>query len=148
TTLFRSTIGLSAIAFILVEPGSVVRVLLGPQWDAAVPYIRLLGVASFAAAFTRLTQWVYISSGTTPRLLRWWLAVQTPVLIAAVLIGAREGPFGVAVGYTIATTALALPSLLWCLAGTPLTIGTVLRAALRPVAAAVAAALLLWAASP
>ena len=142
------TIGLPAIAFIIVEPGSVVRVLLGAQWDAAVPYVRLLGVAAFAGAFTRLTQWVYISSGTTRRLLQWWLAVQTPVLLAAVLLGAREGPFGVAIGYTIATAALALPSLLWSLTGTPLALGTVLRAALRPVAAAIAAAALLWTAAP
>jgi PST family polysaccharide transporter len=134
------TIGLPAIAFVVVEPGSVVRVLLGPQWDAAVPYVRLLGIAAFFASFTRLTQWVYFSSGTTSRLLRWWLGVQTPVLLVAVLIGARWGARGVAVGYTVATVALALPSMWWAVVGGQVTLGTMLRAASRPAVAAVAAA--------
>ncbi|HSJ62946.1 MAG TPA: oligosaccharide flippase family protein [Gemmatimonadaceae bacterium] len=137
------TIGLPAIAFIVVEPASVVRVLLGAQWDAAVPYVRLLGIAAFFGAFTRLSQWVYFSSGTTDRLLRWWLRVQTPVLILAALAGVPFGPWGVAVGYAAATVALAIPSLAWSVSGTPLRLGTVLHAESRPAIAAIVAALLL-----
>jgi O-antigen/teichoic acid export membrane protein len=142
------TIGLPAIAFIVVEPASVVRVLLGAQWDAAVPYVRLLGVAAFFGAFTRLTQWVYFSSGNADRLLRWWLRVQTPVLVVAALAGVPFGPWGVAVGYAAATVALAIPSLAWSTSGTALRLGTVLHAASRPAIAAVIAGLLLVTASP
>jgi PST family polysaccharide transporter len=142
------TIGLPVIAFMVVEPASVVRVLLGSQWDAAVPFVRLLGVAAFFGSFTRLTQWVYFSSGTTDRLLRWWLLVQTPVLLAAVLAGSSYGPRGVAIGYTAATVTLAIPSLAWCVSGTPLSLVTSLRAAARPTVAALGAALLLAAAAP
>jgi O-antigen/teichoic acid export membrane protein len=123
-------------------------VLLGAQWDAAVPYLRLLGVAAFFGAFTRITQWVLISSGSTARLLRWWLLVQTPVLLAAVLAGSLYGPRGVAIGFTVATVALAAPSIVWCVAGTPLTLGVFLRAVARPAAAALGAALVLVAATP
>ena len=142
------TIGLPVIAFMVVEPASVVRVLLGSQWDAAVPFVRLLGVAAFFGSFTRLTQWVYFSSGTTDRLLRWWLLVQTPVLLASVLAGSSYGPRGVAIGYTAATVTLAIPSLAWCVSGTPLSLVTSLRAAARPTVAALGAALLLAAAAP
>lgn len=142
------TIGLPVIAFIVVEPASVVRVLLGPQWDAAVPYVRLLGVAAFFGSFTRLTQWVYFSQGTTGRLLRWWLLVQTPVLLGAALVGSLYGPRGVAIGYVAATVMLTIPSLAWSLSGTPLSLGTVAHAAARPALAAVGSALLLMLAEP
>lgn len=36
-----------------------------------MPYVRLLGIAAFFGSFTRITQWVYFSQGTTSRLLRW-----------------------------------------------------------------------------
>jgi len=142
------TLGLPVITFMAVEPASTIRVLLGPQWDAAVPFVRLLCIAAFFGSFTRLTQWVYFSSGTTDRLLRWSLAVQTPLLLVAVLLGALAGPRGVAIGYTAATAALALPSVWWSVAGTPLSLGGVMRAASRPVAAAIAAAMAVLAASP
>lgn len=142
------TLGLPVIAFIGMEPASTIRVLLGPQWDGAVPFVRLLCIAAFIGSFTRLTQWVYFSSGATDRLLRWSLLVQLPVLLTSVLLGALAGPRGVAIGYTAATVALAVPSVLWCVRGTPITLGGFLRAAARPVAAALAAALALVAASP
>jgi PST family polysaccharide transporter len=142
------TAGLPVSAFAVAEPASVVRVLLGPQWDAAVPFLRVLGVAAFFGALIRLTEWVYFSSGTTDRLLRWWLIVQTPVIVAAVLAGARWGARGVAVGYAAAMTVLAVPSLAWCARGTPLTLATCLRAAARPAGAAIAGALLVLTAAP
>jgi O-antigen/teichoic acid export membrane protein len=141
------TLGLPVITFMAVEPASTIRVLLGPQWDGAVPFVRLLCVAAFAGSFTRLTQWVYFSSGATDRLLRWSLLAQTPVLLLSVLLGALAGPRGVAIGYTLATTALAVPSVLWCARGTPITLGTFLRAASRPAAAAIGAGLVLLGAS-
>lgn len=142
------TIALPVIAFIAVEPATVVRVLLGPQWDAAVPFVRVLCVAAFFGAFTRLTEWVYFSSGTAGRLLRWSLLVQTPVLLAAVVAGSRYGARGVAIGYAAATVALALPSVAWCVSGTPLTLGGFLRAGTRPTVASLGAALALAAAAP
>lgn len=142
------TLGLPVIAFVGVEPASTLRVLLGPQWGGAVPFVRLLCVAAFFGSFTRLTQWVYFSSGATHRLLRWSLLMQLPVLLISVLLGALAGPRGVAIGYTVASVALAIPSVLWCVRGTPITAGGFLRAAARPVAAALAAALALLLASP
>lgn len=141
------TLGLPVIAFMATEPASTIRVLLGPQWDGAVPFVRLLCVAAFFGSVTRLTQWVYFSSGGTDRLLRWSLLAQTPVLLGAVLLGALAGPRGVAIGYTLATTALAVPSVMWCVQGTPITLGGFVRAASRPAAAAIGAALALLGAS-
>ncbi len=130
------TIALPPIAFSAVESESVVRVLLGPQWGDAVPYVRLLCVAAFFGSLGRLTQWVYFSLGNTRRLLRWSLMVQTPVLLAAVLIGALIGARGVAIGYTVATVALSLPTVAYSLYATPVTTRDFVRAAARPALAA------------
>jgi hypothetical protein len=46
-------------------------VLLGAQWGGAVPFLRMLGSATLFGSLTRLTQWVYLSSARTGRLLRW-----------------------------------------------------------------------------
>ncbi len=141
-------IALPPIAFTAVESASVIRVLLGPQWGAAVPYVRLLCIAAFFGSVGPLTQWVYFSLGDTRRLLRWSLIVQTPVLLVAVLIGALAGAKGVAVGYTAATVALSLPSVAYCLHAAPVATRDFLRAGARPALAAFAGLAVLIAAQP
>ncbi len=133
------TIAMPVIAFAGIEPGSVVRTLLGPQWDAAVPFLRILCIAAFCGSLTRLTEWVYFSTGTSVRLLRWSLLVQTPALIVAALVGSIWGAIGVTIGYTLATAALAIPSVMWCVRGTDLWVSTFLRASARPAIAALGA---------
>lgn len=132
------TIALPPIAFTAVESETVVRVLLGSQWDDAVPYLRLLCIAAFFGSFARLTQWVFFSLGDTQRQLRWSLIIQTPVLLAGVLIGSLGGATGVAIGYTASTVALALPTVAYGLHSTPVTTRDFLRAAARPAVAALA----------
>lgn len=70
------------------------------------------------------------------------------MLLGAALVGSLHGPLGVAIGYVAATVALAIPSLAWCVSGTPLSIRTFFQAASRPAVAAVGSALLLVAAAP
>lgn len=142
------TIALPPIAFTAVESGSVVHVLLGSQWEDAVPYVQLLCIAAFFGSLGRLTQWVFISLGDTRRLLRWSLMVQTPVLLAAVLIGSLGGARGVAIGYTAATVALALPTVAYSVHSTAVTTRDVLRAAARPALAVLAGLLVLLSVRP
>lgn len=142
------TIALPPIAFTAVESGSVVRVLLGSQWEDAVPYVQLLCIAAFFGSLGRLTQWVFISLGDTRRLLRWSLMVQTPVLLAAVLLGSLGGASGVAIGYTAATVALALPTVAYSVHSTPITTRDFLRAAARPILAVLAGLVVLLSVRP
>ncbi len=142
------TIALPPIAFTAVESGSVIRVLLGPQWGDAVPYVRLLCIAAFFGSLGPLTQWVYFSLGDARRLLRWSLAVQTPVLLAAVLFGALAGAKGVAIGYTAAIVALSLPAVAYSLHAAPVATRDFLRAAARPALAALLGVAVLVAAQP
>jgi PST family polysaccharide transporter len=129
---------LPAIAFVGVEARDAVLILLGEQWLDAVPFVRLMCVAAFAGSLGRITPWLFLSRGETARQLRWAIAVQTPVMLACVLIGTRFGAFGVAVGFTVGTCAVALPGLAWALHGSPLRITGVLRIAARPAFASLA----------
>ena len=138
-------VSLPAIAFIFVEARSAVLVLLGGQWLGAVPFVRLMTVAAFVGSLSRLMQWIYLSLGETRRQLRWAMRVQTPVMLAAVVIGARWGALGVAGGFTAGTCVLTLPAIAWCLHVAPLRFRDYMAVVWRPVSAAVAAAALLFA---
>jgi PST family polysaccharide transporter len=134
---------LPAIAFIFLEARDAVLLLLGDQWLAAVPFVRLMCVASFFGGIGRVTQWFYLSRGETDRQLRWAAFVQTPIMLAAVLIGTRWGAIGVAAGFAAGTSVLAVPSIAWCLRGSPFGMRDFILAAGRPTFAALSAAAVL-----
>lgn len=135
---------LPVAGFMFAEARLVLHVILGPQWLGGAPFVRWLCVAIVGATMIRLMQWVYLSTGTTMRQLRWSL-VTTPVILVAVLFGGwRFGAIGVAAAVAIATWALAVPSVFNAIRGTPLTFADCFAAMLRPLlAASVAAAALL-----
>jgi PST family polysaccharide transporter len=133
---------LPASAFIFVAAQEVVLVLLGDQWLGMQPFLRLMCVAAFFGSIGRLSQWIYLSRGETGRQLRWAI-ISSPVLIVAVLVGARWGAFGVAAGFTTATVMLSLPNVAWAVHGSALSIRDVLAVAVRPAYGSILAALVL-----
>lgn len=137
-------VALPVAGFMFAEARLVLHVILGPQWLGGALFVRWLCVAMVGATMIRLMQWVYLATGTTMRQLRWSL-VTTPVTLLAVLFGGwRFGAVGVAGALTVATLALAVPSVLNAIRGTPLTLADCFASMLRPlVGATVAAALLL-----
>ena len=134
---------LPMITFIFADTRNVIVVLLGSQWLDAIPFVRLMCVASFFGSLARVTQWFYLSRGDTDRQLRWALFAQTPGMLAAVLIGTKWGAIGVATGFTIGTSLLAIPGILYCLKGTPVGVRDFAAAAARPVLGAAGAGALL-----
>lgn len=129
-----------AIAFIFVEARATLLVLMGDQWVDAVPFLRLMCVAAFAGSISRVTMWLYLSTGETRRQLRFALWVQTPVTLAAVLLGVRWGAIGVSWGFMAANVLLVLPNVAYCIAATPLTMFDYARTVWRPFTASLAAA--------
>jgi O-antigen/teichoic acid export membrane protein len=127
-------------AFLFVEAHTVVDTLLGARWVGAVPFVRLMCVAAFFGALSRITQWLYLSRGDTSRQVR-WAAIATACMAVAVLAGASRGALGVAWAFTVVNVILAVPAFAFCVHGTP--VGTIdaLRAAARPAAASIGAAL-------
>ena len=137
------TFCMPALAFSFVEARSIILLLLGEQWLEAVPLFRLLAIAVYVVSMYRVTKWLYVSAGQTQRQFRWAL-IHTPVMIAAVVIGAKWGAFGVAVGYMTGTCLLTYPAVNYCLRFSPLGWQDFIGAVWRPLIASVLAAVCLY----
>ncbi len=133
-----------ALAFMFVEARDVILLLLGDQWLAAVPLFRVMCVAGFASAVTRVIGWLYFSQGAVRRQFRWGL-LYTPVMVMAVAAGVPWGPYGVAVGFTVGTYLLTYPTVAYCLKTSHLTMGDFLAIVARPTLASSGAAATLMA---
>lgn len=140
-------IPLPIIAYVFVDTHAVVMVLLGSQWLDAVPFLRLMSVAAFFASIGQLSNWIFLSEGTTSRQFKWAL-VRTPVMLAGIAIGSRWDAIGIAAGFTVATCLLLYPTLAYCLRTSPLGIKDIAVAAWRPCVASFAASAILAAAMP
>ena len=74
---------------------------------------------------------VLLSLGRSSRLLKFGVA-HSSLIVCAFLIGVHWGAIGVARGYAIVNYAVLLPALWYCFRGTPVKMGTAVRAAWRP----------------
>ncbi len=99
------------LGFLALESGIVVRTLLGNQWDEAVPFLRVLCGAAAANSVIKLARIVHLVTGTTKRQLR-FAVLHMGSLVTAVLVGAQQGPLGVAWAVLIANSCLA-PVAVW-----------------------------------
>src|SRR5690606_38082789 len=98
-------VGLVASAAALDEP--LILLVLGPQWQAAVPVFCIVAVAGIFQAASYASYWVFLSKGLTPLHLRFTL-ISRPVLIAAIFLGAFWGMPGVALTVAAGTGVLWL----------------------------------------
>lgn len=139
------TVSMPMLAFLFMEARSVVMLLLGDQWLAAVPLLRVLCVGWFALSVSRVTKWFYLSQGTTKRELAWNL-LSTLVMVCGVGVGAQWGAIGIAAGFASAAVTLTYPSIAFCLKTSHLTKGDFFGVVWRPACASLAAAGTLFAA--
>ena len=120
--------GLFAVLF--AQAGSVVFVMLGPQWTEAVPVFQVLLVAGFFQAATYAVSWVFLAKGLT-RTQFVYALVTRPVLAVIIVIGSTWGLLGVAVGYAVGV-ALAWPvALVWIARTSDAPAGRMFRNGLR-----------------
>lgn len=92
------SLGLGVVA-IAAEP--ITELLLGEQWLAAVPLLRLLALACIARNLAYVGYWVYVVRGLSGSLFRYSLVTGT-IRVICVLVGAQWGVLGVAVGIAVA----------------------------------------------
>ncbi len=137
-------VALPMLAFLAVEADTVIPLLLGEKWVDSVPIFRVICVAAIGDLFSRTTTWLYLSRGDTRRQLRWGL-VSFPITVGAVVVGGvvEGGAIGVAIGFTVAVWALALPAIVYCLRSSPVRLVDYVAASWRAVVAAMVGAALL-----
>lgn len=109
---------LHATALVVAVPAAVApplfSLVLGEQWASSAPVFRVLAVGAFASMASYACYWVFLAQGLTGSMFRFSLWAR-PLTIVAILLGATQGLYGVAVAYSAANLAL-WPATYWWLA--------------------------------
>jgi O-antigen/teichoic acid export membrane protein len=122
----------------------LVSVLLGPKWSQAAPIFRLLAPTILILALINPLGWLLFALGLVGRSLKIAL-VLTPIVILGYVIGLPYGPKGVAFGYSAMMMLWVTPHIAWCVHGTVISFGDILRTVSRPLLSIVPALALTFA---
>lgn len=117
----------------------IVRVLLGPQWSAAVPVFVLLAPTILAFALLNPLSYLMQATGRVGRSLKLAFLI-APIVMLAYALGLPFGPTGVAAGFSLAMLILVGPAVHWAKQGTLITLGDLWRTALPSLVASIVAA--------
>ncbi len=117
----------------------IILLVLGPNWLSVIPIFRLMTPTVLVLAVINPMFWLMVSTGRQKRSLYLGL-VLSPWVIGATLLGLPYGPTGVAFSYSAAMLLWLFPSLVWCLRGTPISIGALANTICGPFVASMAAA--------
>jgi polysaccharide transporter, PST family len=110
-----------AFAILAVTSQDVVRVFLGPKWEAAGPLLGLFALRGIAHVVERTLGWLHVAAGRSDRWMRWGI-LSSATQLGALGCGLPFGTKGVAIAYAVAMFVLFLPALSY--AGRPLGIGS------------------------
>jgi O-antigen/teichoic acid export membrane protein len=123
----------------------IIATLLGPKWQEAVPVFRFLAPTILVFGIANPLGWLLCSIGKVGRLLKMSLVI-TPIMIGSYLVAVRYGPKGVAFTYSLLMLLWVVPTIVWGVYGTVVSIRDVLAAVMRPLISASAAGGLAFAA--
>ena len=113
---------------------SVILVVLGDQWAGASPIFQILALTAFIQPLSSTVGIIPLSMGQSGRLLKLGIFTSS-FIVLAFIVGIRWGAVGIAWGYAAASYLVLFPGLWYAFRGTPVSIGTAMRATWRPVIA-------------
>lgn len=116
----------------------IIRVAMGPRWEAAAIIFRLLTPTVLFFGLVNPLAWFLMSSGLQQRSLRIALTL-TPICVGSYFVGLPYGPNGVAAAFSIALSLWLLPHMLWCIKDTAISLADLLRAIWPPIGSAIVA---------
>jgi len=137
------TLPMSIICALFAD--DLVFVFLGPKWIDAAAIVRLLAPTITIYAIITPLGWLMFSLGLAVRSLKIAL-VLAPLMITGYAIGLPYGPKGVAFAYSAVMTLWVVPVILWCVHGTAISFRDILLGVSRPLASAMLAGALVFAA--
>jgi O-antigen/teichoic acid export membrane protein len=122
---------LSTLAFFVMPAAAILSVvaqdltviLLGEKWRMAGSLLSIISLRGIFQVVEGSQGWLHLSIGRADRWRNWGI-VSAAVQVVAVLSGLPFGPEGVAVAVVIASSLIALPSIVY--AGRPIDIGAAL----------------------
>ena len=133
-----SLVGCAVIGWMTAEASVVVKLVLGDQWLAAIPLVRLLAPAGLAVALGSAIEWMLTPLGQMKRLLA-LRVLRVVAIVAGVLVGWRWGVPGLAAGYSVGACVSLVLELCGATARTKVSLGSLTGAVVRPILAAAGA---------
>jgi PST family polysaccharide transporter len=112
----------------------IVGVLFGPKWNGVGAVLRLLSPTALVFALINPFYWLLISTGRAGRSLKIAFLL-APAVLLGIAAGLRNGPTGVALGYSAAMVALIVPTVARSKHETGVTTATYWDAIKRPLVA-------------
>lgn len=106
TTRAVATVALPAMAMIAAAAPQLVAIIFGAQWTPAIPIVQILALAGVLQAIYQSSSSPLILGLGRDKLNLRYAWVTTIVATVGIVAGLPYGPFGVALGYTVATAAL------------------------------------------
>jgi PST family polysaccharide transporter len=119
----------------------IIFVLLGPKWKNAAVLFRLLAPTIMCFGLINPLGWLLNALGQVGKSLRIALVI-SPLVISGYLFGLPYGAKGVAFAYSAVMASWLVPHLLWCIHGTAISFGELVRVLGRPLGSALLAGLL------
>jgi len=120
---FRNVLGIVAfitfpiIAWMIVCRREIVLLVLGPQWEGAIPIFGIFAISAFFQPIGNITGVLYIALGRTKRMFRWGV-MSTSWILLSFIVGVYWGAIGVALAYSIAIIVMIIPLILYAISGT------------------------------
>lgn len=139
TLTVTAFVGFGALVLVAVEAPAVVGVLLGKQWEAAIPLVRWLTLSGAAWIVGKLVGWLLVPRGHAGRLVVIRL-MRCVASVGGVMVGWTWGPVGVAAGYGIATAVSLVGEILYVRPVLSMEGRAVFRSVWRPITSALLAA--------
>jgi O-antigen/teichoic acid export membrane protein len=119
----------------------LIRIMLGPKWNAAVPIFRLLAPTILILAMINPLSWLLFSLGLVEKSLKIAL-VLAPIVMVGYLCGLHYGPKGVALGYSTVLVLWVIPHVAWSVHGTPVSLRDILVTIRQPLVSGMVAAVI------
>ena len=137
-----SFVTMPLVVLLAVCSRNVILLALGDQWGGASRIFQILAVTAFIQPLSSTVGIVLLSRGLSGRLLKLGI-FNSSLIVLSFIIGIRWGAVGVAGGYAVASYLILFPGLWYSFRGTPVSIGTAVRAVWRAVIASGVTALVL-----
>jgi O-antigen/teichoic acid export membrane protein len=118
----------------------LIFVFLGPKWKEAVIIFRLLAPTVLIFGMINPLGWMLMSSGLQVRSLKIAMVI-APLTIFSYYLGLPYGAKGVAFAYSAAMTLLLVPTIMWCIHGTLITLWDIVQVIGKPFLSCIAAAI-------
>lgn len=129
-----TSITLPIIVSTVIFADEIILLMLGKQWLGAVDLFRYLAPAALVGVLSNPLGWVLWATGRADRLLQlgfFW----TGMVVIGFVVGLQFGAKGVAIGFSAASCALALPNCLLMIKGTCITLRDIWEAMKHPLVA-------------